>query len=213
MDYNMIAITVSTNYDDILKIIIPQNYTFFEKWYIITDENDKNTIKVIEDYGYDNIHIIYYDFYANNKTFNKGGAIRYCQEDIISKLNYDGNLVILDSDIFLPTNFNEIISNITIETDTLYGTNKRLDYYSYDNFKNDIIDHDYPYSKEFQGYFQLYKYDQNKLYIESYNCAGCDMSFKDNFTRKITIAELNVSHLGRSCVNWNKRNDRTDFII
>jgi hypothetical protein len=38
----MIPITVSTNYDDLLNIIIPQNYKFFEKWYIITDENDKN---------------------------------------------------------------------------------------------------------------------------------------------------------------------------
>jgi hypothetical protein len=36
----IIAITVSTRYDDLLEIIIPQNYKFFDKWYIITDKND-----------------------------------------------------------------------------------------------------------------------------------------------------------------------------
>jgi hypothetical protein len=43
----MIAITVSTNYHDLLKIIIPQNYKFFDKWYIITCIDDMDTIAVI----------------------------------------------------------------------------------------------------------------------------------------------------------------------
>ena len=76
----MIGITVSTNYDDILNIIMPQNYKFFEKWYIITDEKDIKTLEVIKKYNYSNVEVIFYDFYANNKKFNKGGAIRYVQE-------------------------------------------------------------------------------------------------------------------------------------
>jgi hypothetical protein len=209
----MIAITVSTNYDDLLNIIIPQNYTFFEKWYIITDENDKDTINVINKYNYDNIYILFYNFYENNKIFNKGGAIRYCQKEIISNLNYNGAVLILDSDIFLPNNFVEIVNANVINDDAIYGTNKRYDFYSYANFKNNIIDYDYPWSKEFQGYFQLYKYDKNKLYDESNNCTVCDTQFLKYFKEKNILHALSVSHLGRNCVNWNKRVDRTDFII
>jgi hypothetical protein len=184
----MIAITVSTNYDDILDIILPQNYKFFEKWYIITDKNDSNTINVINKHNFSNIFLIFYNFYRNNKIFNKGGAIRYCQE-IIGNLQYNGNLVLLDSDIWLPNNFIEILNdniiNDNIDDNVIYGTDKRYDYYSYDHFKNNIIDFDYPWSKEFQGYFQLYKYDKKKLYDESNNCSGCDLEFLKFFSKEL----------------------------
>ena len=209
----MIAITVSTNYDNILELIIPQNYIFFEKWYIITDKNDTKSIDVINNFNFPNIHILFYEFYENNKIFNKGGAIKYCQKEIIGSLNYDGNILLLDSDIWLPDNFNEIIKDIVVEYNQLYGTNKRYDYYSYENFKNNRIDFDYPWSKDFQGYFQLYKYDINKSYEDSDNCSACDLRFLKFFTKKNILYELNVSHLGKHGVNWNKRIDKNDFII
>jgi hypothetical protein len=209
----MIAITVSTNYDDILDIVIPQNYKFFEKWYIITDKNDSNTINVIKKYNFSNIFIIFYNFYENNKIFNKGGAIRYCQNEIIGNLEYNGNIIILDSDIWLPDNFIEIVKDNIINDNTIYGTNKRYDYYSYENFKNNIIDFDYPWSKEFHGYLQLYKYDKNKLYNESNNCSKCDIQFLNFFSKKVILSNLNVCHLGKNNVNWNKRINKNDFII
>lgn len=209
----MIAITVSTNYDDVLNFILPQNYKFFEKWYIITDSNDTDTINVINKYNFSNVITIFYDFYKNNKTFNKGGAIRYCQNEIIGNLDYNGNILILDSDIWLPNNFDEIVKDVIIDYDTLYGTNKRYDYYSYENFKNNIIDFDYPWSKDFQGYFQLYKYDKNKLYNESNNCSECDLTFLTYFKNKIILSELTVCHLGKSVINWNKRINKNGFTI
>jgi hypothetical protein len=209
----MIGITVSTNYEDLLDIIIPQNHIFFDKWYIITHENDIKTINVIKKYNFSNIEILFFNFYANNKIFNKGGAIRYCQSEVISKLNYNGNILILDSDIFLPSNYNDIINNIKIEENTLYGTNKRYDFYSYDNFKRKIIDYDYPWSKEFQGYFQLYKYNKSFLYKDSINCSQCDLEFIKYFKNKIIINNLSVCHLGKSGINWNKRLNKNDFII
>jgi hypothetical protein len=209
----MITITVSTNYDDILNIIIPQNYKFFEKWYIITDKNDLATINVINKYNFSNIFIIYYNFYENNKVFNKGGAIRYCQNEILGNLNYDGNVLLLDSDIWLPDNFSEIIKNNTINNNTIYGTNKRYDYYSYNNFKNNIIDLDYPFCNQIVGYFQLYKYNKNKLYNESRNCSNCDLQFVKLFGIKVQLSNLNVCHLGKHATNWNKRINKNDFII
>jgi len=209
----MIAITVSTNYDDILDIIMPQNYKFFNKWYIITDKNDSKTINVINKYNYTNVSMIFYNFYEGNKKFNKGGAIRYCQKEIIGNLDYNGIVVILDSDIFLPDNFMDIINNNSIDDNTLYGTENRYDFYSYEHFKNNIIDLDYPWSREFQGYFQLYKYNKNKLYNESFNCSACDIEFINCFNKKVILLKLNVSHLGKHYVNWNTRTNKNDFII
>lgn len=207
----MIAITVSTNYDDILDIVMPHNYGFFDKWYIITHENDLKTINVIKKHNFANVVTLFYDFYENNKTFNKGGAIRYCQE-IIGNTNFDGNVVILDSDICLPPIFFDV-SNHTIMPDAVYGTDQRYDYYSYENFKNGVVDFIYPWSRAFQGYFQMYKYDKNKLYSESNDCSECDIAFLKFFTEQITLYNLNVAHLGRNAVNWSGRVERTDFII
>ena len=208
----MIAITVSTNYDDILDIIIPQNYSFFQKWYIITDKNDSNTINVINKYNFSNIIILYYNFYDNEKTFDKGGAIRYCQNEI-SHLNYHGNILILDSDIWLPNNFVEIVNENVINDNTIYGTEQRYDFYSYEHFLSNTIDFDYPWSKHFHGYFQLYKYDKDKLYNESNNCSECDLQFLTYFPKKVILTNLIVSHLGKSGVNWRKRIHKTDFQI
>jgi hypothetical protein len=209
----MIGITVSVNYDDLLNIVIPQNYKYFEKWYIITDVNDKNTIDVIRKYNLDNIHILYYNFHEGGKKFNKGGAIRYCQKEIISALNYNGPVILLDSDIYLPDNLTKIIENLKIEDDTLYGTNSRSDYFSYDHFIKNIVDYHYPASKEFHGYFQLYKYDKTKLYNESYNCSSCDLNFIDFFKKKVILTDLNVCHLGRTYINWDSRTNKNDFKI
>ncbi len=207
----LVAISVSTNYDDILKIIISQNYKFLDKWYIITHKEDIKTIEVINKYNFENIEILYYNFYLNNKTFNKGGAIKMCQEKLYNE-NYEGVVLLLDSDIYLPDNLKEIMDNIEIKENTLYGTDKRFDYYSYDNFIKNKIDFNYPWSKEFQGYFQLYKFNNKYLYKDSKNCSKCDLEFKNLFFNKEIIKGLNVSHLGKSGVNWDGRNNKNDFI-
>lgn len=200
----MIAITVSTKYSDLLNIIIPQNYKFFDKWYIITDENDIDTINVIKKYNYNNIIMLFYNFLNNGKVFNKGGAIRYCQQLINKEVEYDGNILLLDSDIYLPDNF-IMAKHLQLEKDAIYGPNKRYDYYTYENFKNNIIDLDYPGSKHGHGFFQLYKNDKNKLYEESNNCSECDLIFLNHFKKLIIINDLVVKHLGKHGENWNGR--------
>lgn len=170
----MIGITVSTNYDDILDIVIAQNHNLFDKWYIITDKNDLSTIKVINKYNFSNIFTIFYNFYENNKIFNKGGAIRYCQSEVVGNLGYSGNLLILDSDIWLTNKLTKKIKGFEADEDTIYGA-QRYDFYSYKNFKKNIVDFEYDHSESCNGYFQLYKYNKNKLYNESDNCSVCDL--------------------------------------
>jgi hypothetical protein len=208
----IIAITVSTNYDDLLDIVLPQNYIFFHKWIIITSPNDTKTMDVIKKHGFSNVIPIFYDFYANGNKFNKGGAIQYCQKKIAS-LNYRGNILILDSDIYLPNDFLSIMKNIEVKDYTLYGTNARNDYHSYNHFIHDKVDEYYSRSQCFDGYFQLYKYKKQLLYSDSKNCAECDLVFHRFFKHKIIISGLNVKHLGKNGVNWNGRVEKTDFIL
>ena len=206
----MIAISVSTNYDDLLNIILPQNYKFFDKWYIVTNKEDMKTINVINSYNFPNVITVFYDFHRNNNVvFDKGGAIKLCQEMIPS--DYNGNVLLLDSDIYLPDNFMEIINGIEIKPDILYGTMDRHDYYSHDHFNKKIVDSIYPYAKSFQGYFQLYRHNKSYLYNHSWNCCECDFNFHKYFSSKILVPNLTVSHLGKSGVHWNGRINKEDF--
>jgi hypothetical protein len=208
---NIIAITISTNYSDLLDIILPQNYKFFYKWIIVTDENDIETINIIKKYNFPNVIIIFFNFYLNNLSFNHGGAIRICQK-ILNKSNYNGIVLNIDSDIYLPDNFNNLINNIDIQPDTIYGTENRNDFLSLEHLKNNIVDSQFEKAQEFQGYFQLYIYNPKIIANNSINCSQWDSDFKDNFQNKIIIKNLCVSHLGLSGIHWNGRKDKTDFI-
>lgn len=204
----MIAITVSTNYDDILDFCIPANYKFFYKWFIITDKNDQKTIDVINKYNTKNIEIVFFDFYNSEKKFNKGGAIRHVQQ-MIAEHNYFGMVLLIDSDIVLPENFPSYINSIEISKNTIYSPSQRVDFHSLKNFQNNKPDFIYPI--HFVGYFQLYLYNKDFLYKDSLNCSLCDEEFLKCFTNKIIIPNLNVSHLGKNYVNWDGRVSKDDF--
>jgi len=199
----IIAITVSVNYSDLLDIIIPENYKFFKKWYIITEQTDSNTLAIINKYNYSNIELVFYNFKNNNKIFDKGGGIKYVQSEFIK----DNDLVILlDSDIILPHNFNEIVNTIPINLNTLYGAKGRYDYYTMEHLSNNIIDNKENNDSVFIiGYFQLYIHSSHILYSNSENCAICDLEFNHYFAKKIHIDNLYVKHLGKGGINWNGR--------
>jgi len=116
---DLVCITVSTNYDDILGVVIHQNQRFFQKWYIITHPDDDDTVDLVEKAGYDNIQLLYFDFYKD-AVFNKGGAIAAVQ-DHIKDLYMGKPILLLDSDIFLPDDFFDVVSKVEIKPDTLYG--------------------------------------------------------------------------------------------
>lgn len=56
------AITVSKNYADMLAIVIPENIRHFDKWFIVTQEDDHETIKLVEKLRnkYKNLQLVYY---------------------------------------------------------------------------------------------------------------------------------------------------------
>ena len=62
MNQSIYAITVSKNYADMLGLIIPENARHFEKWVIVTQEDDHDTIKLVTELNkrYKNLQLVYY---------------------------------------------------------------------------------------------------------------------------------------------------------
>ena len=216
----LIAITVSTNFSDILEITMKQNLKFFDHWYIITEKNDAKTINLIK--NIDKIKILYYDFQTNNiknniSIFNKGGALSYAQNLIYNKY-IKCKILILDSDIYLPYNFRKIIEKENFQTNTLYQNLIRIDYFKLTDFYNKTNPKYFKHSQLSCGYFQLYYIDQtipnNIIYYygQSYDCSNCDEQFKILFNNNKTL-EIFIYHLGKASIHWQGRKDTSDFII
>jgi hypothetical protein len=209
----IICITVSTKYDDILKICLPQNIKFFKKWYIVTDPADLATIQLVR--AANNCDLLFFNFYEGGSKFNKGGAIRMAQLHV-NAIHPNSNILLLDSDIFLPDNFGTIMNSISIEDNTLYGVASRTDYFTIRNLRQNKPSKVYNLTKEFVGFFQLYRNNDPKyLYEDSYNCAICDNKFVELFAHDkcLNIADLHVKHLGRPEVNWDSRRNKHDFTL
>jgi len=197
----IIALTVCVNYDDILKHLIEQNSKFFLKWFIVTSPEDTKTIELIESFGKENIEILIYNgFYKKQLKFNKGGAIFFGQTHI-ETIYSSANILLLDSDIYLPDNFFSTLPD-TLAEDTLYSTNHRFDYSSIDDFINDT--NPKRVETDFWGFFQLYKMDEKYMYSESFNCSSCDYVFKYKFQSKINL-DICLKHLGVAACNWDGR--------
>jgi hypothetical protein len=237
MATDVIAITVSTNYDDLLRIIMPQNAKFFKKWYIITMETDAKTIGLVREFNYPNVELIYYNFKQPNMPFNKGGGLRKAQLHVL-ETHGEVPTLILDSDIYLPDDFPEIYNSTSIERDKLYSVMRRTDYEKYSDFKsrkNGII---HICSADFIGFFQLYIQTAKKLYKDYKDCGQCDLFFRDLFTTHLPDAvkhgtntmvddfrrfkfykthncilmPLSVCHLGSEHKNWSGRTV-CDFLV
>jgi hypothetical protein len=96
--------------------------------------------------------LLYFDFKKGSRTFNKGGAIRMCQQ-LLESRHYSGEVLIIDSDIYLPDTFSTIFSKYTIHDDTLFSPKQRNDFYSFKNFKTGRIDKIYHRNHFWDGFF------------------------------------------------------------
>ena len=195
-----VAITTSTKYADLLKMTIPYNYIFFEKWYIITHPDDSETINVVREYDHPNIELVFFDFYKDGALFDKGGAIRTIQQQIPSGTP----VLLIDSDIILPENFLQLIP-LDMEPDALYSTKFRHEFYSIINLR-----HKKPnkvYINDFSGFFHLYTQSPTRLYEHSRDASVCDFTFKNTFPfeKRVVLPDLIPKHLGREKINWQGR--------
>jgi hypothetical protein len=200
----MIAITVSTNYSDLVPFVLEANERFFKHWYWITDINDNLTIEAIP--KTDKHTVLYYDFQNNGRTFDKGGALKLAQGKAYGKFPEDWYLI-LDSDIALYPNFN--INTDELDPTKLYGIPSRLAFYSRESFDADIPDE--RIWTGLAGFFQLYK--EKIFYPDSNDAGGVDNLFTDNWLKNAKteiLKNITCRHLG-STNHWYGRVLGSDF--
>ena len=219
MERPIIGITISVNFSSLLELTMPINLHHFAKWYIITDQKDKNTTTLCHHFDPEVVECQYFDFQENGKLLNKGGALRLGQ--ITAHLDHpDAWYLILDADILLPDNLKEFLTSLDYARDTLYGVEARYDFASISEVKSNNYQ-EYIHGDKFTGFFQLYG-DANKYYTSSYSLDKCDDLFRETFSVKKYISGLHVHHLGKSGIGvrylredgkeWNAKLDEQTFL-
>lgn len=204
-----IGLTISVYYSDKLPYVI-QNVEHLDAWYFVVDRRDTRTLAFLHGVADPKIRLLYYDnFVTLQSKFNKSGAVRFGQS-VVHTAYPDDWVIVLDSDIVLPTNFSKVLGATALDKQCLYGC-ERFDYRS----KTDLaLGRGVPYASmkkhHFVGYFQMY-FRKDALYpTASVNCGECDVVFLDTFfpTKKLRqLLPLRVKHLGYSNVNWDGRRE------
>ena len=210
----LVAMTVSVNYVDILPLVLETNYQFFKHWYVVTEKEDTKTQELCSKYA--NVEVLFFDFKTNithccfacknlsiqKPKFNKGGALRMAQQ--IANENFPNEFkLIMDSDICLPPIFLDMLKKKNLQQEVLYGAPRWI----YDN-EDDFINK--PLKRKLEdmwvkrgiaiGFFQLYK--SNNLYQDSLSCEQTDIEFCEKFKKKDFI-NLIINHIGKTGQYWN----------
>ena len=223
--FSLIGLCVSYNYFDTLQFTLPVNYLHFEKIYVITQEDDRETIEFCKKFN--NVIVLFYNFKCDNKKFDKYGSLNYAQK--IAYTDYPESwYLIIDSDILLPNNMINILNEEKLNSECIYGSNRyNIDKSSGLLDKREIININRKQNLNFKynnilwskkhppcvmGCFQLYK---KHVYHRSNvdNCADvCDAPVDcswgnyyfghDNFKLFCNIDSMLYFHLGPVAVNW-----------
>lgn len=180
----------------------------FEKLYILTHEDDTDTIEFCG--NFDNVEVLLYNFVNNGKRFDKYGAMNYAQH-IIYKTYPNHWYLNIDSDIILPNNFIDILKKEELRDNCIYGIvrNEVLKSSELIN-KNKLLEK----NKNFQrylfrrqpnlivGFFQMYKKHvyQN---INFDSAAHGDINFCCSFELQKNLTNIHCFHLGPTVQNWN----------
>jgi hypothetical protein len=208
----MIAITVSTNYIDLLPFVYERNNGCFKHWVFVTDKNDQETINFLVKKP--NVTVLYWDFQNERRHFDKGGAIRHAQYYVYDKFPDDWYLLI-DADIVLPLEDQDKIKKfLTIQnenhfSESIFGMGNRYDFSKMSDLLAEINYKHYDNQNMVAGYFQLYK--EKYFYSPSLDASQCDWYFTDFFPKKI-FTDFKCYHLGQSYTHWKgNRKPGVDF--
>jgi hypothetical protein len=199
--FPLIGLSVSVNYFDTLQFFLPCNYLHFQKIYIITQEDQIQTIEFCK--MFDNVIVLFHDFKNNNKHFDKYGGLNYAQE--IAYRDYPESwYLIIDCDIILPNNLIDILNIDHLNPDCIYGTTR----YICQSASNILNKHKYTCGNEYKtfpviGFFQLYK---KKVFHRANMNHGAFFGdiyiVSDNFDVSCCLEDLLCIHLGTISKNW-----------
>ena len=134
--------------------------------------------------------------------FDKGGAILTAQKYHLPNFDPTENdlIILMDSDVVLPTDFLQRLQEIEFEKDTLYGT-LRKDFLYYSDFKKQLNSRPFK-QMDVAGFIQISKYDSHKLCKRTMDCDWVDNEYKNQFSYTKLIKTITVSHLGLNGMNW-----------
>lgn len=213
ISFSLVGICVSYNYFDTLQFMLPINYLHFEQIYLITQEDDIETIEFCK--RFENVTILYYNFKNNDCAFDKYGALNYAQTKAYGEYPNSWYLII-DSDIILPNNFIDILKQDDLNVECIYGairnncfkSSELLDKQKIINKTDNLnwIYNNILWNKKtppsILGCFQLYK---KKVYHRDNlkNAGGGDYYFGyDNFELFSMFDNIIYFHLGHGNKNW-----------
>jgi hypothetical protein len=204
----VVAITVSTNYADLLDLVIRANQSFFDHWIVVTQEGDTATRSLVE--SRDDMSIVFWNPTAHGRLFDKGSALRAAQSLAYQKFP-DCWYLVLDSDIALPENFGRLQSQLRkLDNRKIYGA-QRMEFGSYSDFLNQRNGVPYEASNAVFGYFQLYALPLKTKW--SHDASRVDIDFRDLFFWREVLPDLTVSHFGVRTENWQGRKSVNEFVI
>ena len=186
-------------------IYIFKNTTKFSNVTVVTSPSDVECQELCQKFGAN--CIITEKMYENGAIFNKGKAIN---EGIKSLTNPEW-ILLLDADIYLKSDFLEVLENTDIYQQNLVLCKRLIieDYDSFIRWKSGEEVGTIERSKGF-GYFQMFnvsKFKKNYIIFpeNSDDASWSDISFRDRFNKNETELDTIVLHLGKICQNWKGR--------
>ena len=211
--FPLVAICISYNYFDTLQFTLPVNYLHFDKIYLVTQEDDVQTVEFCK--KFDNVYVVLYNFKNNGKQFDKYGALNFAQQMAYEEYPESWYLTI-DSDIVLPNNFIDILYKEKLNSNCIYGAFrnnllKTSEFLDKRKILNDVNNVNFIYNNVLHcsppavlGCFQLYK---KKCIISNIdhltNASHGDYIFgHDNFNIFCNLENVLYFHLGQGGTNW-----------
>ena len=174
------AVTVCVNYADFLVHTIT-NKECFDRWMIVTVEQDEETIQVCQD---NNLEYCFSDRLLSDGGFHKGKAIN----DALMQMDCKDWVCLVDADtVLFPEAFKHCIENTEIHPDFLLGLYGR---YQIDTvaeleaftLHTNITKEDLDEAGMMVGYFQMWHSSRRPFYSEQWHHAGGDdILMRDSF--------------------------------
>lgn len=192
------ATTICINYSDYFAHCIESNKKSIDRWIVVTEAWDVDTIRLCEKNGLEVV-------FSERKTANGGAFNRGCLvNDGLALMKKDGWILILDSDIVLPPDFKDKITDA--DCGFLCGVRRAI-YPTFEDWENRtperVEGHLYGY-----GYLQLFHGPTwpDKKYAEDCPDAGTsDNIFRNKTGWPIKCLDVTAAHLGPAFTNWSGR--------
>lgn len=205
------ALTICINYSDYLLCIL-DNARHFDRWVVVTAENDAATIDVCRRNGIEVIRSR--SLLADGSDFNPVSHKASAINEGLAALSPDCWALIIDSDILLPRNFRRRVDGLPLESGFLYGVKGRRvcsDFRRLEALRNlEPWQYSIARNSRILGYFQLFdlRGSPNRYPVQERDKAEFhdDLHFAGSFAaERQYLLPMAVIHTGFPYSNWSKR--------